>query len=127
MKIIKFNEHLEQKKIFIICSVRGMDKNYIDKLIHYAEQLESMGHEVYLPPRDTDQSLGGLDINKSNREGIRNADEIHLFYNPKSSGTHFDLGQAFAFKKPIKIIEEIKLPTGSVYNNTINEWEKLGP
>lgn len=125
--MIKKFKNYKNLDVFIICSVRGMDKDYLDKLFRYAESLEAEGKTVYLPPRDTNQSLSGLDINKSNREGIKNADEIHVFYNPNSSGTHFDLGQAFAFKKPIKIIEEIELPTGSVYNNTINDWQKLGP
>lgn len=125
--MIKKFENYKKVNVFIICSVRGMDKEYLDKLFHYAESLEAEGKTVYLPPRDTDQSLSGLEINKSNREGIKYADEIHVFYNPHSSGTHFDLGQAFAFEKPIKIVEEIKLPSGSVYNNTINEWQDKGP
>lgn len=113
--------------IFIICSVRGMNDEYLNKLFKYTKHLEEKGFLVYLPPRDTNQSLNSIEINKSNREAIKKCKEIHIFYNPKSSGTHFDLGQAFAFEKPLKIIEEIELPTGSVYNETINQWEKLGP
>jgi hypothetical protein len=72
--------------------------------------LEDNGAEVHLPHRDTDQTQNGLGICRENAMAIFLADEIHIFYNPISQGTHFDMGVVFALdqlcghKKTIKLV-----------------------
>jgi len=39
--MLKKFENYNNVNIFIICSVRGMNQEYLDKLFKYAEQLES--------------------------------------------------------------------------------------
>ena len=89
-------------KIVIICSVRsGTPQDVYD----YVSKLESEGHNVYLPPRDTPQDDPvGLNIFLRMCQQIRLADEVHIFYNKDSQGIHFDMGCAFALGKKWKLI-----------------------
>lgn len=95
-------------KIFIICTVRNATEEYLKKLYSYVEKLEAEGHEVHLPPRDTNQEdneTGGYRICFDNLQAIALADEIHISYNEKSTGTHFDLGMAFSLGKKIHVFD----------------------
>ena len=102
------------KKIFIICSVRGVSDEYKFELEKYVEGLELSGDEVHLPHRDTNQTSKGIDICMENAIAIKKANEVHIFYNSKSQGTHFDMGVAFAYNKPIKVIENEEFGEGKV-------------
>jgi hypothetical protein len=89
----------------------------------YVADLETEGHFVYWPPRDTDQTdiLGGISICEKNRLAILNAEQINIFFKKKSQGTFFDLGIAFAYGKPIKIInkEDIEITGGKSFENVL--------
>lgn len=61
------------------------------------------GHEVALPAFDACDG-DELHVCSVNRNHIEWADEIHLFWDGRSLGTIFDLGMAFALRKPIKVI-----------------------
>jgi len=114
-----------KKKVFVICSVRGMDDNYRQKLEQYVATLESNGCEVHLPHRDTNQEASGLDICLQNSRAIREADEVHIFYSSKSQGTHFDMGVAFGLRKKIVIVENEPFGEGKSYPRMLTEWEKV--
>ena len=95
-------------KIFVICTVRKATKEYLKMLYDYVVKLENEGHEVHLPPRDTnqeDEETGGYRICGDNKDAILWADEIHISYNESSTGTHFDLGMAFMADKKIHIFD----------------------
>ena len=109
--------------IFIICSVRGMDDEYRLYLECYTKKLEELGHKVHLPHRDTDQKATGLVICKQNANAIFQSDEVHIFYNKTSQGTHFDMGVAFAMNKTIKVIDSEPLTEGKSFANMLLEWE----
>lgn len=115
---------MRELKIFIICSVRGMDEQYREKLENYVSSLEKKGHKVHLPHRDTNQEASGFDICHDNRLAIIEADEVHVFYNSKSQGTHFDMGVAFAYAKPIVVVENEKYGKGKSYPRMLVEWEE---
>lgn len=111
-------------KIFVICSVRGMDEEYRKKLEDHVTALEQEGHTVHLPHRDTNQEASGLEICSQNLNAIEEADEIHIFYSSKSQGTHFDMGCAFALGKCIKVIEnETYDPAVKSFARMLNEWQ----
>jgi hypothetical protein len=94
-----------QKKIFLICPVREVTPDEQRFLINYVARLESEGHRVHYPPRDTNQKDDvGLNICMQNRDGIRNSDEVHIYWNGKSSGSKFDFGMAFMAGKPIRLV-----------------------
>lgn len=113
-------------KIYITCTVRKATEDYKKNLEEYVAKLENDGHEVHLPHRDTKQDGRGIEICKQNRAAIEWADEIHIFYNPESQGSHFDLGIAFAFRKPIKVIENVEYVQGKSFARMIAEWQNEG-
>lgn len=100
--------------IYIICPVTHLNANESYKIDAYVKKLEQSGHEVHLPYRDTYQgSIGGGILQcAQNRDAIANADEVHVFWNRTSEGSKFDLGIAFAMRKPIVLINSIKIEPG---------------
>lgn len=84
--------------------------------------MESDGHKVYAPHRDTNQMALGYEICKQNMQGIIEADEVHIFYSSKSQGTHFDMGVAFALNKKIVIVENELLTDGKSFQKMLTEW-----
>lgn len=107
--------------ITIICSVRqGTPQIVYD----YVAKLESEGHNVYFPPRDTPQDDPiGLDICLRMKQAISGADEVHIFYFPDSQGIHFDLGMAFALEKKWKLINIPLDGTKKSYIKVIRETQ----
>ena len=111
------------KKAFVICTVRGASDEYRTKLETYVSQLEKSGVKVHLPHRDTNQDARGYDICKQNAMAIKNADEVHIFYNKESQGTHFDMGVSFALGKKIIVVENESYGAGKSYPKMLHEWE----
>ncbi len=116
-------KNTNKKKVFIICSVRGTSDDYKKKLEDYVQKLEKNGYIVHLPHRDTNQNATGLEICKENASAIFNSDEVHIFYNGKSQGTHFDMGVTFALNRKIIIVENEPLTEGKSYQRMLFEWE----
>ena len=110
-------------KIFIICSVRGATSDYKRTLEEYTESLELNGHTVHLPHRDTNQKGTSLEICTQNMLAIKDADEVHIFYETDSQGAHFDLGVSFGLGKKIVVVQSQPLTDGKSFQNMINEWE----
>lgn len=110
-----------KKSIYIICTVRGASDDYKKKLEEYTERLEKLNYDVYLPHRDTDQTLNQYDLCMMNFKAITDADEIHIFYNSKSTGTHFDLGMSFAMGKKMVVVENEEDEKNS-FSKLLNEW-----
>lgn len=124
MENLRIENDPKEKKIFVICSVRGASDEYRDKLEHYVSQLEERGYKIHLPHRDTNQQARGFDICKQNMEAIKESDEVHIFYNHTSQGTHFDMGVAFALGKDIVIVENEEYGEGKSYPRMLHEWEE---
>jgi nucleoside 2-deoxyribosyltransferase len=66
--------------------------------------LESVGHEVTIPAFDDHPDLDELGVCEFNRTAIMKADEVHVIWDQRSTGTIFDFGMCFALKKPIVIV-----------------------
>ena len=93
-------------KIFIICPVRIITEEQKEEIEEYVEKLESEGHEVHNPPRDVDQSDPvGYDICSAHRKAMMESDRVDIFWDSESTGSHFDLGQAFALGVPWKLVK----------------------
>lgn len=70
------------------------EKTAIEK---YVVELESQGHEVYYPLRNTNQNDNvGLRICGDNVKAMFEADSIHFWWSDKSQGSIFDMGAVFA-------------------------------
>ncbi len=89
-------------KIYLIMPVRMADPA-VTKLAHaHMEALESRGDEVHYPPRDAPQDdPTGRVICETHRAAMLEADEVHIFWDVNSKGSHFDLGMAYALGKKI--------------------------
>lgn len=111
-------------RVFIIGSVRNASAEYRAKLETCAKQLETDGHRVHLPHRDTDQTASSWEICSTNREAIATADEVHIFYSSQSQGSIFDMGIAFGLNKTIRLIETEPLTQGKSFANLLDEWSR---
>lgn len=111
-------------RIFLICSVRGVDEAVAQQQTAYVQSLEAEGHTVHYPPRDTNQEASGLEITRQNFNAIAASDEVHVFYNPASQGTHFDMGMTFALNKPIVVAHVPPFGPGKSYPRMLTEWAK---
>ena len=85
-------------KIFIIGST-----HYQDKMFSHACDLKNDGHEVKLPFFDIDFD-NELIICQENIKLIKWADEVHVFWNQRTTGTILDVGAVIALDKPLRII-----------------------
>lgn len=91
--------------IFLVCPVRRVTNGEKLLIAQYVMKLESKGHKVYWPYRDTDQNdPNGLKIITANRAAMAEADEVHFWWKAdnegvsKSEGSVFDFGMAWMLK-----------------------------
>jgi len=96
-------------KIFLICPVRQAGDALNERIAGYVATLEAKGHRVHWPKRNTKQDGDpiGIRICRDNREAMCSSDEVHVWYDPSSRGSCFDIGMAFVFRtkygKPVRI------------------------
>jgi nucleoside 2-deoxyribosyltransferase len=109
-------------KIFVITPVRGGVPPAVSA---YVRRLEAQGHTVFFPPRDTDQTDDGIGLNicRANRRWIELADEVHVWWNPESTGSHFDLGMAFALRKPLRLVNAPHRTLSKSFANVLLECD----
>jgi hypothetical protein len=113
--------------IFIICPVREVTEEEKRQIEAHVFNLEMSGCKVHWPQRDTNQNdLVGLNICTQNKNAIINADEIHVYWNSKSTGSLFDFGMAFSLGKPIRLINDVKKTPHKSFENVLLELEKCG-
>lgn len=95
--------------IAIVCPVRNateITKAFMDM---YVAGLEERGHKVHYPPRDLPQEdPTGLSICIIMNEAIVMADEVHVWWDPASFGSHWDMAQAFAYRKRIVLLNKLE-------------------
>lgn len=111
-------------KIFLICPVRGITDEEKLAIEKYVLDLEAAGNQVHWPLRDTDQNDPvGWRICQANRQAIKNADEVHIWWNGKSQGSLFDFGMAFALKKKIVLVNlnSVQRTPQKSFNNVLLE------
>jgi nucleoside 2-deoxyribosyltransferase len=115
------------KKIYLICPVRRIKPEQKEFIIRYMMGLVNAGHSVHswLNVDQTDPT--GYNIVMSHLNGMDTCDEVHLFWDNNSSGSHVDLGMAIALRKPIKLILQYNSDTKhKSYLNVIKEIEAKG-
>lgn len=89
-------------RIYIICAVRNATEEEIAGIRHSITALREQGHDVHFPPDDVEQNdPTGRNICEVHRRAMQTADEVHVFWDVTSSGSHFDLGMAYALDKKI--------------------------
>lgn len=84
-------------RIYIICAVRNATPQRVAEIRAYAEVKRAEGHHVHFPPDDAPQDCPtGEAICRAHLSAMQLADEVHVFWDVHSSGSHFDLGMAYA-------------------------------
>lgn len=114
-------------KVFLICPVRNATEEQLVKMDKYIKKLESDGCNVFYPTRDnpyehTDDV--GYIICETNVKAIRDADEVHIFFDKDSKGSLFDIGASFGLNKKIVLAnkDEIVPTEYKSFSNMIIEW-----
>ena len=115
--------------VFLICPVRDANPVQKARMRAYIDKLKGEGKKVYYPADDTVQTGDdtGLRICQDNCRAIRKSREVHIFYDPKSEESCFNLGIAFAFDQTLRIVnpEDFGLTEGKSFADMITAWSKL--
>lgn len=103
--------------IYIICAVRNASPIRVIELRAYAESKRREGHRVHYPPDDAPQEdPTGEAICRTHLTAMRECDEVHVFWDVRSSGSHFDLGMAYALgKRIVPVVSELPDTPGKSY------------
>jgi len=97
------------KSIYLIMPVRNADERVQAIATAHCRRLEAAGHKVHFPPRDAPQDdPTGRIICETHRAAMQACNEVHVIWDVNSSGSHFDLGMAYAMRKPIVAVESIE-------------------
>jgi len=98
-----FKKLKNKKRIYIICPIANGTPPEIKS---YVKEKEKEGYIVHFPLRDVNQDdPTGINICISHRKAMKKCDEVHIFWDSESKGSHFDLGMAFALNKKWKMIK----------------------
>lgn len=114
-------------KIFVICPVTNASEEVTAFLRDYVEGLEIMGYQVHWPSRDTDQSdPHGWKVMTTNCDAILGADEVHIWWDSASTGSHFDRGMLFAMLrlgmlKKVVLINPVERTSGRSFANVFRD------
>ena len=114
--------------VYLICPVRQASPEQKQFLDDYVAKLESKNYSVHYPPRDVDQTLDGNKICEAHREAMIECDECHVYFDPASTGSHFDLGMAYVMQAlhgtKIRMINELEPTPNKSYTNFLIELER---
>jgi hypothetical protein len=106
--------------IYLIHPVRNITENERKFFNNYVKGLEKKGLNVHYPIRDVDQDdPTGMRICCEHREAAKEVEEAHIYLNPTSTGSVFDLGMVCYLDKPIKIINSESV---NVENNLVTDF-----
>ena len=92
-------------RVFLVCPMTGVSDVVHMEIASYVASLEAEGCDVYWPHRDASQEARSWGFYKQNKEAIRTADEIHVWFDPKSSESGFDLGMVAALGKKVAAVD----------------------
>jgi len=112
-------------KVYIICPVRNITPEQKKEIEDYVVFLESVGYKCHFPPRDVKQDEEtGSRICEEHRIAMSECDEVHVFWDVRSSGSHFDLGMAWMLGKPLRMIKSYHPDNeGKSYFKVIQSWK----
>lgn len=117
------------KTLFLISPVRSLDPEYENLICQLEHEFRKKDIKLYIPFRDTDQSDAiGYRICSNNRKAIEESDGVLILWKEGSQGSLFDLGMAFALRKPIHVVPETLPPLTreKSFQNMISFWEEYG-
>lgn len=77
---------------------------YQERMEKHAKKMVAEGHVVVMPTFDSEVDCDELQVCERNLHAMQFADEVHIIWDCRSTGTIFDFGMAFALGKRVKII-----------------------
>ena len=99
-------------KIYLICPVRNATQEQREMEENYTKMLEAVGHTVYLPHRDAPQDdPTGEAICQKHRQAMEDSDVVYVIWDKNSFGSHWDMGMAYAMRKPVQLLHTIHKDT----------------
>jgi nucleoside 2-deoxyribosyltransferase len=115
-------------RIFLICPVRNISPAFKADVEAQIAHLRNEGHLVYCPLWDTNQSQPARRIVQTNRETMEQADAVYVAWDGESQGVLFDLGMAFAMRKPLSVLTGMMpaMTTAKSFQNLCYGWEDAG-
>jgi len=100
-----------------------------EELDEYISNLESQGHDVHSYKKVNQNDDTGYSIVMGHYIGMKDADEIHVFWDVDSKGSHFDLGMALVFSelldKKIQLIKCYKDDEGKSYWKAMSIYTQI--
>lgn len=109
--------------IFVICPVRNADEAATAEIARWVSRLEAAGNTVHWPARDTNQEDPiGDRICADNRAAIEAADRVALWFDPASQGSLFDIGIAWALRKPVDLLNVVEPTEKKSFANVLLRW-----
>lgn len=108
--------------IFVISPVTILTDNIRYDLLEYEKEMEEAGHNVYLPYRDTKQTMSTLEIFEQNKKIIKNSDEVHIYFLKNSLGSLFDLGMVFALNKKLVLVNKVTRKPNKSFENFMIDY-----
>ena len=107
--------------MYILCPVRNVSDEQKEQIEKYIEQLEADGHTVHSYQDVNQDDPTGYGIVMGHLAGMKACDEVHVFWDVKSSGSHCDLGMALALDKRIVLVECFEDNEGKSYWKAMQE------
>ena len=110
-------------KIYVICAVRNATEEQVAHIRASVQVLKEMGHDVHFPPDDVDQDdPTGQAICEHHKKAMKECEQVHVYWDVTSKGSHFDLGMAYALDKTITAVDiaEPDPPGKSYWKAVIN-------
>lgn len=116
-------------RIYLVCPVRRATPEQTAAIREYVAGLEAVGHRVHWPARDTVQEDegNGWQVCEQNCDAIYAADEIHVWWDPASQGSVFDLGMVWMLRALIDeqrlvLANEVRDPGGKSFEKVLLRW-----
>ena len=124
-------------RVYLVCPVRNATPEQTAEIKAYVEGLEANGYLVHWPARDTIQEdeTNGWQVCEQNGEAIMGADEVHVWWDPKSQGSMFDLGMAWMLRlieewsgtswscdQKFVLANKVEIPEGKAFEKVLMRW-----
>ena len=126
LKLRKVPNYALDGKLFLICPVRDSSEQTKEWIKNYKKIMSLHNYDVHAPYYDTIQEdkFAGYAICRDNAEAIGRSEEVAVLYDQKSYGSVFDLGVAYALRKPIVLLNanEIVFKDDDVIDQIIKRW-----
>lgn len=116
VKIHKLSNNPIENNIFLICPVRNATEEQKRWIENFVQEKYTEGYTIHAPHLHTRQTdlFGGYSICLQNANAVAKSSEIDIYYDQSSTGSVFDLGVAYALRKPLKVLNENEI----IYNDS---------